>query len=215
MLMSSVQNKLLALLRDQGSVPLKYREIGRRIGEQYPQTVKHHIEILKKKQLIQEKNDLLVLNKKDLASEAFLNLPFYGIANCGLATAFADDRIEGYIKISRNALPKGNIKKFYLIQASGNSMNQAAVGPNKKNIEDGDIAIINSKNQSPQNGDYVISVIDGCANIKKFIYNSNDNQVVLISESTDKYFPIVLHETDDLNVAGKVVEVLKLSNLNK
>jgi len=213
--MSSVQNKLLALLRDQGAIPLRYREIGRRIGEQYPQTVKHHIEILKKKQLIQEKNGLLVLNKKDLTSEEFLNLPFYGIANCGPAIAFADDRIEGYIKISRNALPKGNIKDFYLIQASGNSMNQAQVGPNKKNIEDGDIVIVNAKDQNPQDGEYVVSLIDGCANIKKFSYNPHDEQVVLISESTDKYFPIVLHKTDDLNIAGKAVEVLKLSNLNK
>jgi len=210
--MSSVQNKLLALLRDQGSVPLKYREIGRRIGEQYPQTVKHHIGILKDKQLIQEENGLLILNKKDLTSEDFLNLPFYGIANCGPATAFAEDRIEGYIKISKNALPKGNIKDFYLVQAYGNSMNQAEVGQNKKNIEDGDIVIVNTKEQSPENGDYVVSVIDGCANIKKFNYNPADNQVVLMSESTDKYFPIVLHENDDLSVAGKIIEVLKLPN---
>lgn len=211
--MSSVQNKLLALLRDQGALPLRYREIGRRIGEQYPQTVKHHIEVLKKKQLIQEKNGLIILNKKDLKSDDFLTLPFYGIANCGPATAFADDRIEGYIKISRNALPKGSVKDFYLIQASGNSMNQAEVGLSKKNIEDGDIVIINAKEQTPQNGDYIVSIIDGCANIKKFSYNPHDNQVVLISESSDKYFPIVLHETDDLNIAGKVVDVLKLSNL--
>ncbi|MBI2634715.1 hypothetical protein HYW82_03560 [Candidatus Peregrinibacteria bacterium] len=210
--MSSVQNKLLALLRDQGSVPLKYREIGRRIGEQYPQTVKHHIEILKSKRLIQEKNGLLILNKKDLTSDEFLNLPFYGIADCGPATAFADDRIEGYIKISRKSLPNWNIKSFYLVQASGNSMNQAAVGRGKKNIEDGDIVIVNAKEQSPQNGDYVISVIDGCANIKKFSYNPDDKQIVLISESTDKYFPIVLHQNDDLIIAGKVVEVLKIPN---
>ncbi len=210
--MSSVQNKLLALLRDQGSVPLKYREIGRRIGEQYPQTVKHHIEILKNKQLIHEKNGLLVLNKKDLTSENFFNLPFYGIANCGPATAFAEDRIEGFIKISKNAFPKGNIKDFYLIQASGNSMNQAQVGQGKKNIEDGDIVIVNAKNQNPQNGDYVVSIIEGCANIKKFSYNPNDKQVVLISESTDKYFPIVLHENDNLNIAGKIIDILKISN---
>lgn len=213
--MSLVQNKLLALLHDQGSVPLRYREIGRRIGQKYPQTVKYHIEVLKKKKLIQEQNGLLILNKKDLTSEDFLNLPFYGIANCGPATVFANDNIEGYIKISRNALPKGDTKNFYLIRASGNSMNQAEVGPNRKSIENNDIVIVNAKEKSPQNGDYVVSVIDGCANIKKFSYNLNDNQIILKAESTDKYFPIVLHETDDLNVAGKVIEVLKLSNLPK
>ena len=90
--MASVQDKLLALLRNQGSVPLKYREIGRRLGEKHPQTVKHHIEVLKAKKLIQEQNGFLILNKKDVSDELFLNLPFYGIANCGPATAFADDR---------------------------------------------------------------------------------------------------------------------------
>ena len=211
--MLSVQDKLLTLLRDQGAVPLKYREIGRRIGERYPQTVKHHIEILKQANLIVEKNDLLVLNKRKTTSDGFLNLPFYGIANCGPATTFADNKIEGYIKISKNALPKGNAKNFFLIRASGNSMNQAQIGPNKKNIDDGDIVIVNSKEQSPQNGDYIVSIIDGCANIKKFNYNPHDNQVILLSESTDKYFPIVLHEKDNLVIAGKVVEILKLPNL--
>lgn len=199
-------------MRDQGAVPLKYREIGRRIGERYPQTVKHHIEVLREKRLVQEKNRLLILNKKDLASEEFLNLPFYGMASCGPAAAFADDSIEGYIKISRNILPRGNIRNLYLIKASGNSMNQAKVGPNGRNIEDGDIVVVDSKEQIPQNGDYVISVIDGCANIKKFSYNPGEDQVVLISESSDKYFPIILHEADCINIAGKVVEVLKISN---
>ena len=43
------KKSFLQLLKDQGSIPLKYREIGRRIGEKYPQTVKHHIARCKKK----------------------------------------------------------------------------------------------------------------------------------------------------------------------
>ena len=100
--MDSIQDKLLILLREQGSAPLKYRELGRRIGEKYPQTVKYHIEILKKRNLIKEQNGFLVLNNKDTSDKKFATIPFYGIANCGPANAFADDKIEGYIKISRN-----------------------------------------------------------------------------------------------------------------
>lgn len=210
--MPSIKDKLLTLLKDQGAVPLKYREIGRRIGEKYPQTVKHHIEALKEQKLIVEKNGLLTLNEKSESNEGFLNLPFYGMANCGPATAFADDKIEGYIKISRNILPKGNIDNFYLVRASGSSMNQAQIGPKRRPIEDGDIVIVNAKEQNPENGDYIVSVIDGYANIKKFSYNSDDNQVVLISESTDDYNPIILHESDNLAVAGKIIDILKISN---
>lgn len=213
--MTSIKDKLITLLKDQGAVPLRYREIGRRIGEKYPQTVKHHIEALKEQNLIVEINGLLTLNEKSESNEGFLNLPFYGMANCGPATAFADDRIEGYIKISRNVLPKGNIDNLYLVRASGNSMNQAKVGPKNKPIEDGDIVIVNAEEQNPESGDYIVSVIDGYANIKKFSYNPEDNQVVLFSESADKYFPILLHENDNLAIVGKVIEVFKLSQLEK
>ena len=210
--MPTIKDKLLTLLKDQGAVPLRYREIGRRIGEKYPQTVKHHIEALKDQKLIVEKNSLLTLNEKSESNEGFLNLPFYGMANCGPATAFADDKIEGYIKISRNALPKGNIDNFYLVRASGNSMNKAKIGSKHRPIEDGDIVIVNAKEKNPESGDYIVSVIDGYANIKKFSYNYDDNQVVLISESTDDYNPIILHESDNIAIAGKIIDILKISN---
>ncbi len=212
-IMNQVQDKILNLLKDQGSVPLRYRELGRRIGEKYPQTVKHHIESLKEKNLIEEKNGFLTLVKKDVKSDKFLTLPFYGLANCGPALVFADDRIKGYIKISKNVFDNKNLKNIYLIKASGNSMNLAQIGPNKKNIEDGDFIVADAKNDEPRNGDYVVSIIDGCANIKKFRYNPDEKQVLLLSESTDEYFPIVLHESDDLHVVAKVVDVIKLSSL--
>jgi SOS-response transcriptional repressor LexA len=207
--MSTIQDKLLNLLKGQGSAPLKYRELGRRIGEKYPQTVKHHIEALKKKNLIEEKNGFLVLVKKNVRDEKFLTLPFYGLVNCGPATIFADDKIEGYIKISKNIFPKKNIKKLYLIKASGNSMDEAQIGRNKRSIEDGDFVVVDANDRDPVNGDYILSIIDNCANIKKYKYDEDDNRVVLVSESSDEYFPIVLHESDNFVVVGKIIDVLK------
>lgn len=36
-------------------------------------------------------------------------------------------------------------------------MNKAKVGPNKKNIDDGDYVLVNPNKRSPQNGDYILS----------------------------------------------------------
>jgi len=210
--MHSTQQKLLALLRDQGAIPMKYREIGRRIGEKYPQTVKHHIESLKKDGLIVEQNGIIKLNKADTKNTQYLNLPFYGLANCGVATCLAEDSAQGFIKISRNVLPNKTIKNIFLLRASGNSMNNAEIGYQKQNINDGDFVVVDSSQKDPIDQDYIVSVIDGSANIKKFRYSPELKQVQLISESTDEYMPIILHESDDFYVIGKVIAVIKNFN---
>ena len=207
--MHSIQNKLLSLLRDQGSVPLKYREIGRRIGEKYPQTVKHHIESLLSSNLIVQANGFLKLSKTENINGNFLNLPFFGLASCGPATALVEDMAEGYIRISKNFLPGNNISDFYLIRATGNSMNRAKIGKGSVPIEDGDFVVVDNSYRAPLNGDYVLSIIDEAANIKKYTKDEQHAQVKLLSESTDDYFPIILHESDDFYVMGKVVEVIK------
>ncbi|PKN02503.1 hypothetical protein CVU76_00470 [Candidatus Dojkabacteria bacterium HGW-Dojkabacteria-1] len=205
-----IQKKIINLLKDQGSVPLRYREIGRRIGERYPQTVKHHINKLLDNNLVIIQNDNLILNKKSTENIHFATLPYYGLATCGPASIFAEDKIQGYIKISRNFLPKMNIEGLYLVKATGNSMNMAKVGANNRNIEDGDLVVIDPRDKDVQNGDYVLSVIEDFANIKKFTLLEDSSQAALISESTDEYLPIILHEEDNFFAAGKVVDVIKL-----
>ena len=59
------------------------------------------------------------------------------------------------------------------IQADGFSMNQAKIGKSKRNIEPGDYAIVDGDVKAPEDGQYVLSVIDGLANIKKFHLDRN------------------------------------------
>lgn len=205
-----IQKKIINILKDQGSVPHRYREIGRRIGEKYPQTVKYHISKLLDSNLVVIQNDNLLLNKQDTENINFATLPYYGLVTCGPASVFAEDKIHGYIKISKNLLPKMRIEDFFLVKATGNSMNMAKIGPQKKTIEDGDLVIVNPKDKDIKNGDYVLSVIEDFANIKKFTFIKNTSQAALTSESTDNYLPIILHKEDTFFVAGKVVDVIKL-----
>lgn len=204
-----IQQKLLFLVKDQGAVLLKYREIGRKIGEKYPQTVKHHIELLANRNLIIIENGLIKVNAKNTENTKMLNLPFYGLANCGAPTICAQDKIEGFIKVSPSILPNKNFDNFFIIKAVGNSMNMAKVGKSRQNIENGDFVIVDTEKKAPLNDDYIVSVIDGCANIKKVYIDSSSNHIQLLSESTEDYTPIILKEFDEFVVVGTAIDVIK------
>ena len=209
--MHQIQSKLISLLRDQGSVPLKYREIGRRIGESHPQSIKHHIELLKERELIVEQNKFIRLNKASEVEGNILNVPFYGLASCGPAMALAESQAEGYIKVSRTFFPSGNVADYLLVQATGNSMNNSHVGKAKQSIDDGDIVLVNHNERNPRNGEYVLSVIGESANIKKYDKPLGADYVKLVSESKDDYLPIILDGTESAYIMGTVKEVIKTS----
>ncbi len=133
-----------------------------------------------------------------------ISLPIVGSANCGPADIYAEENIEGYLKISKSLLnPRDGL---FVIRASGDSMNKADFFG--KTIENGDFVIIDSLDRSAKHGDYVLSIIDGCANLKKFIIDRN-GQKLLISESAKEYKPIFLHESDDFMINGKIISVIK------
>ncbi len=139
-----------------------------------------------------------------------ISLPVVGAANCGPAELVAEENIDGYLKVSRKLLP--DTKGLFALRASGNSLNKSNI--EGKNIEDGDFVIIDPNYRYPKDGDYVLSIIDGLANLKKFKIDKKNNQITLVSESTEDYKPIFIHEGDDYVVNGKVVGVIKKPNLS-
>jgi len=70
--------------------------------------------------------------------------------------------------------------------------------------------VIDPEDKDIKNGDYVLSVIDGLANVKKYFYDSNSNQVTLVSESSFNIPPIVI-DPNEVNylINGKVVRVVR------
>ena len=86
-------------------------------------------------------------------------------------------------------------------------MNKARI--DGKNLAEGDFVLIDSTYKNPKNGDYVLSVIDNCANLKKFEKNKA-GEVMLISESTNpKHKPIYISSEDDFMINGKIIGVVK------
>lgn len=203
--MHPVQEKLLKLSEQHNLGRLSYREIGRLIGELHPQKVKYHLEQLEQKRLIQSTSEGTAI-KKTRQDAGIISIPILGSADCGPATIFADENIEGYLRVSKKLIPVKN--NLYALRAVGSSMNRAKI--KGKSLEDGDYAIIDSKIRDPQNNDYVVSIIGGVCNIKKFIRDRANKQIVLVSESSHEFPPIHIHPDEtDYFVSGKVIDVIK------
>lgn len=207
------QQRILDLASSYNLARMTLREIGEKAGlGDNPQLTRHHLG-----QLV--KNGFLTIDKKSgqmrLASDSssdggLISIPIMGQANCGEALSFADNRIEGYLQISSTLLKDG-ADDTYALRASGDSMNTARIetfGSRKAGIDDGDYVVVDRRSIVPSNNDYVVSIIDGLANIKKF--KSDEYGVRLVSESTQAYPPIAINpDEQDYSVAGKVVAIVK------
>lgn len=134
------------------------------------------------------------------------SVPVLGAANAGPAMLYAEKNVEGYLKVSRDTLNRKD--GIFALRVEGDSMNKARI--TGKNLEEGDFVLIDSEDKDPKDGDYVLSIIDGCANLKKFKRDGKNDQVMLVSESTNpKHKPIFLSSDDNFMVNGKIIAVIK------
>lgn len=206
------QLKIIELAKKKDISKMGYREIARELGIANPQTVIYHIEQLKKSGMLYFGSGARpkVAKPKAFFSGNFFNIPVVGSANCGPAMELAQEDIRGYVKISGNAIGRSRPDGLMAVKAVGHSLNNADVDGD--NIEEGDYVIVDC-NKEPKNGDYVLSVIDGGANFKKFYKDDAKGEIRLISESTYEIPPIVIHEEDVESlgylVNGVVVRVIK------
>jgi SOS-response transcriptional repressor LexA len=208
--MHPIQRKIFNLCVADNLGPLTLRRLGDLIGVINPQQVKHHIERLEDQGFIKydKTTKTITLLKRHTPETNLITVPLMGGANCGEAKAFADNYAESHIKVS-SALLNHSATNIFALEAIGDSMDQSDI--KGKNIEDGDYVLVDSNVQVPNNGDYVVSIIEGMANIKKFYRDAKNNQIVLVSESSKKYPPIFIdiNEIENYLVSGKVVQVIK------
>lgn len=207
-----IQLEILRLSQTQDLSKLTLREIGKLVNVDHPQKVKHHLSQLEKKGLINLNSGKPIFgNMKKISKKCvqIINIPILGAADCGPARLLADENLEGYLKLSPSFLLKKH--NIYALRAEGNSMNNASIGVEKYNIESGDYVIVDSEYRIPKENDYVVSIIDGAANIKKFKIDKNNGQIALVSESKENYDPILIHPNDvnDYLISGKVIQVIK------
>lgn len=180
-------------------------------------TVHQHLETLRSKGYLDKsrnKTRSLSLSRRRSISNlmtrssrsGFALVPLLGSANAGPATILAEENIEAYQKVPRTMI--SNQVGVFAVKVEGDSMNKANIAG--YSLEDGDLAIIDSEYKTPRNGDYVLSVLDGMANLKRFQQDKDTGDVVLISESKNtKHKPIHISSEDDFIINGKIISVIK------
>lgn len=214
--MHALQKRLLELttLHELGKMSL--REIGELLDSAHPQTIKHHLLQLEQKGLVEVDRSQGIVRRvrpEETANDRLTIVPILGSADCGPATVsdHDHDKIQGYLKISCRLLERKS--GLFALKAVGSSMNMANI--DGMNIEDGDYVIVDSSRRHPNNKEYVVSVTEGLANIKRFLKDEANVQIVLISESSQDYPPIVIHPEDvEFLICGTVTRVIKRPNIS-
>ncbi|HTY11497.1 MAG TPA: S24 family peptidase [Bacteroidota bacterium] len=215
--MHEIQKKLFKLAQEKNLGQSTLREIAEMVGETSPQKIKHHMQQLEKRGLIQiDKIKGIVQKTKTSwignshAKTRLVAIPILGTTNAGPAAAIAEQNIEGFLRISDSLLNHRGSRHLFALKVDGPSMNRVNI--DGKRIEDGDYAIIDYEYKTPRNGDIVLSIIDGASNIKKF-YRDEDGNIVLASDSTQNFPPIYIHKDDNYMINGKVVQIIKRPKL--
>lgn len=208
--MHPLQEELLELSKIHNLKEFSFRKIGRDLlkHEEHPQKIKHHLDQLRSKGFLKEEGGRLKPAREGM--DRVMNLlliPIYGSVSCGIATAIAEQTIEGYLRVSPNTVSKH--KGLFALRASGPSMNRANI--NGLAVEEGDYVIVDKLDREAENGEYIVSIMDGCANLKKFARDESTGRVFLLSESDLELPPIIIDAQDEYDylVAGKVIDVIK------
>ena len=206
--MNPIQQKLLDIAKLEDIEQLRRVDLVEMVNCEYPSQITHHLRQLVKRGDLVRKDGRLV---PALATNAgVIRIPVMGEADCGEATKFADGRIVDHLVVSPSVIKPKLSERLYALIARGDSMNRAEV--QGKTIEDGDYIIIEKKDTYvPVDGDIVVSIIGGLANIKRLRHDNARQRVLLLAESHRQkdYAPIVISDSDDFVVEGKVVDVVK------
>jgi repressor LexA len=149
-----------------------------------------------------------LLNTK---KSSVFSIPVVGMANCGPAEIFAEQNIQGFLRVSSKLTGRTTPPGVYAVKTDGSSMNRAEFDGRK--IENGDYVIIDSERNTPSQNDVVLAIIDDKATIKRYIEDKPNNQIVLMADSSYDYEPIYLHSDDDFSISGKVISVIKKPNI--
>lgn len=127
-------------------------------------------------------------------------LPLVGSVPCG-APLLAQENIEAMIPVSKDlAKPPHH---YFLLRATGDSMNQAGVN-------DGDIVLVRQQ-QTAQNGDRVVALIDDEATIKEFHY-AKDVIILKPRSKNKKHKPIFVGP--GFQIQGIVVATIPKTETN-
>lgn len=141
------------------------------------------------------------MSRRASAGPRTVQVPVVGEAPAG-PLMIAEENWEGWVSLSETATRPASAR-FFLLRVRGDSMNRARV--RGKTIENGDLVLVRQQS-SANDGEIVVTLIDGQATIKHF--RRGPNYVVLSPNSSNKsHRPFVV--TDEFQIQGVVIDVFK------
>lgn len=160
-------------------------------------TVQDHIYALERKGYIERRRDTARGIKIIRNSEGVLKpnvnefdlIPIYGNVAAG-EPIFANENINGYITIEKT--PKGQ-KMHFALKVQGDSMIESG-------IYDGDIVVV-KKQDTAEDGDIVIALIDEEATVKKL----RKNTFRIYLEASNPFYKSIINRP--FKILGKVIEL--------
>ena len=193
---------------DKKGYPPSVREIGKAVGLKSPASVHNHLKTLEELEFIRrdpsKPRAIEILNKSNKENEfadrfekEMIHVPIVGKVTAG-APILAEENIEDYFPIPTGFI-KVRGKQLFMLEIEGESMINAG-------INNGDYVIAQQQNTA-NNGEIVIALIDNRATVKRF-YKKSD-YVELRPENPD-YDPILVK---NVKLMGKVVGLFR--NLEK
>lgn len=196
---SQKQQEILEYLKEvilAKGYPPTVREICEKVDLKSTSSVHSHLETLEKKGYI--RRDPAKPRAIEICDDSFqmvrtemTSLPVYGNVAAG-QPILAVDNILDYFPIPASEIPRG---ESFILNVKGDSMINAG-------IFSGDKILVN-KNETANNGDIVVAMVDDSATVKTF-YKENGH--IRLQPENDSMDPIIV---PDCQILGKVFGVFR------
>ena len=195
------QNEILFFIRDkivERGYPPSIREIGEAFSIVSPNGVMCHLKALEKKGFIERNKG--VLNQKSAARAITIPgmrsssavFPMLGLVAAGPAL----EAVPQNEQVDLGELLAG--KDHFALRIKGQSMID-------DHIDDGDIVIIR-RQETAENGERVVAMIDGHATLKKFFRRK---QQIVLEPSNINMAPIIVEPGQHVSLVGVLVGVVR------
>lgn len=195
------QNEILFFIRDkivERGYPPSIREIGEAFSIVSPNGVMCHLKALEKKGFIERNKG--VLNQKSAARAITIPgmrsspavFPMLGLVAAGPAL----EAVPQNEQVDLGELLAG--KDHFALRIKGQSMID-------DHIDDGDIVIIR-RQETAENGERVVAMIDGHATLKKFFRRK---QQIVLEPSNSNMAPIIVEPGQHVSLVGVLVGVVR------
>lgn len=207
------QQEILSFLQqflEANGYPPTLREIGKHFNISSTFGVKRHLEALEKKGYLNVMSNAsrgISITRDELSQtesskiyqiNGIRNIPIVGRVAAG-SPILAEENIDGTIAIDSNFIRKSD--NSFALKVKGDSMIDAG-------IFEGDLVIINPQTNAT-NGDIIVARIDDEVTVK--VYENKNQQIKLIPQNKN-YDPIVIKNSNEFSIVGKVTGVIRWLN---